>query len=134
MVRPKMIFRSPPRIINIMPGITGIISKAPVEERDIDRMIECMVHEPFYTSGKYINKKIGIYVGWVCHSGSFSDCMPIWNGTKDICLIFSGEDFTGLNEIQHLRSRGHGFESKDASYLVRLYEEMGLGFIERLNG
>ena len=77
-----------------MPGITGIISKAPVEERDLDRMIECMMHEPFYTSGKYIHKKIGISVGWVCHRGSFADCMPLWNGTKDICLIFSGEDFT----------------------------------------
>jgi asparagine synthase (glutamine-hydrolysing) len=117
-----------------VPGITGIISKAPVEERDIDRMIACMVHEPFYTSGKYINKKTGIYIGWVCHRGSFSDCMPIWNGTKDICLIFSGEDFTDLSDIKHPRAGGHACASEDASYLVRLYAETGIGFIERLNG
>ena len=88
-----------------MPGITGIISQAPVDARAIDRMIACMVHAPFYTSGKYINKQTGISVGWVCHSGSFADGMPIWNGTKDICLIFSGEDFTDLSERQHLRAR-----------------------------
>src|SRR5262249_7457816 len=75
-----------------------------------------------------------LYVGWVCHSGSFSDCMPTWNGTKDACLIFSGEDFIGLSETQHLRGGGHEFALEDASYLVRLYEEMGIGFIERLNG
>src|SRR5258706_14673819 len=90
--------RPPPRTVNIMPGIAGIISKAPVEESDIDRMIECMLHEPWYTSGKYINKKAGLHIGWVCHSASFADCMPIWNGTRDILLIFSGEDFTDLNE------------------------------------
>jgi asparagine synthase (glutamine-hydrolysing) len=93
-----------------------------------------MMHEPFYTSGKYIHKTTGIYVGWVCHSGSFADCMPIWNGAKDICLIFSGEEFTDLSEVQHLRAGDHEFASEDASYLVRLYEERGIGFIERLNG
>jgi asparagine synthase (glutamine-hydrolysing) len=117
-----------------MPGITGIISKAPVEEKDVDQMIESMVHEPSYSFGKYINKNLGLYIGWVCHNGSFSDCMPVWNESEDVCLIFSGEDFTDSTEIKDLRGRGHQFDTEDASYLVHLYEEMGLKFIDKLNG
>jgi asparagine synthase (glutamine-hydrolysing) len=49
-------------------------------------------------------------------------------------MIFSGEDFTGRSEIQQLRARGYACASEDASYLVCLYEELGLGFLERLNG
>lgn len=117
-----------------MPGIMGIISRALVEEREIDQMIGCLAHEPFYGFGKYINKKIGLYCGWVCHNGSFSDCMPVWNETKNVCLIFAGEDFRDPIEIDILKARGHQCDSENASYLVHLYEELGLKFIEKLNG
>ena len=66
--------------------------------------------------------------------GAFGDCLPIWNEKKDICLIFSGEDFADQADIDALRMRGHEFGSDDASYLVHLYEEMGCEFLEKLNG
>ena len=119
-----------------MPGIVGIIGSGSSAERkqSLDQMVKCMVHEPFYTSGTYINEGIGVWIGWVGHKGSFSDCLPIWNETRDICLIFSGEDFTDAADIEFLRVRGHDFGLENASYLVHLYEEAGLGFIEKLNG
>lgn len=97
-------------------------------------MIACMVHEASYGSGKYINKELGLYAGWTCHNGSFSDCMPIWNETRDILMIFSGEGFTDLGEIEGLKARGHDFALDNASYLVHLYEEVGIKFVEKLNG
>ncbi len=93
-----------------------------------------MMHEPYYNSGTYINERLGLWIGWIAHEGSFSDGMPIWNETKDVCLIFSGEDFTDLSEIEALKARGHEVDSGNASYLVHLYEELKLKFIERLNG
>jgi asparagine synthase (glutamine-hydrolysing) len=60
--------------------------------------------------------------------------MPIWNERKDICLVFSGEDFTDLGEIEGLRAQGHEFDSENASYLVHFYEELGDKFFEKLNG
>ena len=117
-----------------MPGITGIISKTMKEVIDVAQMTDSMLHEPTYNHGKYSNKYLGAYLGWVSHSGSFSDCMPIWNETRDVCLIFSGEDFTDSNEINELKNQGHQFHSDDASYLVHLYEERGLKFISQLNG
>jgi len=92
------------------------------------------MHEPFYTDGTYINEELGLWLGWANHAGSFSDCLPIWNEKKDICVLFSGEDFTDQADIDALRMRGHKFGSDDASYLVHLYEEMGFGFLEKLNG
>ena len=97
-------------------------------------MVQCLMHEPFYTDGTYINEELGLWLGWVNHEGSFSDCIPIWNEKKDICLLFSGEDFADQADVDALRMRGHEFAPDDASYLVHLYEEMGYAFLERLNG
>jgi asparagine synthase (glutamine-hydrolysing) len=119
-----------------MPGIVGIISQRPSEQYAalVKSMVNCLMHEPFYTDGTYINQEIGLWSGWTCHKGVFADCLPIWNEKKDICLLFSGEDFADQADVDALRTRGHEFGSGDASYLVHLYEEMGYAFLERLNG
>jgi asparagine synthase (glutamine-hydrolysing) len=93
-----------------------------------------MMHEPFYVSGTYINEEFGLWLGFVNQEGSFADCLPIWNEKRDICILFSGEDFTDQTDIDVLRRHGHEFGSEDASYLVHLYEEMGCEFLGKLNG
>ncbi len=119
-----------------MPGIVGIVSQRPSEQYYalVKSMVKCLIHEPFYTDGTYINEELGLWSGWACHEGTFGDCLPIWNEKKDICLLFSGEDFADQADIDALRVRGHEFGSDDASYLVHLYEEMGYQFLEKLNG
>jgi asparagine synthase (glutamine-hydrolysing) len=119
-----------------MPGIVGIIGQRPSEQNHavVKSMVQCLMHEPFYRDGTYTNEELGIWLGWVNHEGSFSDCLPIWNEKKDICLLFSGEDFADQADVDALRMRGHEFAPDDASYLVHLYEEMGCQFLERLNG
>jgi len=100
----------------------------------VESMVKCLKHEPFYSDGTYTNEELGLWSGWVCHEGTFGDCLPIWNEKKDICLLFSGEDFANQGDIDALRMRGHEFGSNNASYLVHLYEEMGCEFLEKLNG
>jgi asparagine synthase (glutamine-hydrolysing) len=119
-----------------MPGIVGIIGNEPAGQNAsaLGLMVKCMMHEPFYTSGSLVDRQLGVAIGWVCHAGSFADCMPIWNETKDVCLIFSGENFADCTEIDQLRVRGHQFRTDDASYLVHLYEEFGPKFLGKLNG
>src|SRR5271165_6607653 len=119
-----------------MPGIAGIIGTAcSVENRGkLDAMVQCMLHEKFYLSGTFINEPLSLSVGWVSHTDSFLECMPIWNEDKNICLIFSGEDYQDRLEIDQLRAKGHRFNSKYESYLVHLYEELGCKFLERVNG
>src|SRR5213082_1552809 len=119
-----------------MPGIVGIISQRPSEQYDalVKSMVNCLMHEPFYTNGTLGNEELGLWSGWACHKGALGDCLPIWNEKKDICLLFSGEDFTDQTDIGALGTRGHDLGSDDAGYLVHLYEEMGCEFLEKLNG
>jgi asparagine synthase (glutamine-hydrolysing) len=93
-----------------------------------------MLYEKFYGAGTYVNEEMSLSVGWVSIAGSFSDCMPLWNEERNICLIFSGDDYADRSEIDLLRAKGHKFNSEDASYLIHLYEEIGLEFLERING
>src|SRR5207253_7400983 len=117
-------------------GIVGIIAQRLSEQYPdlVKSMAKCLIHESFYRDGTYINEKVGLWSGWACHKGAFGDCLPIWNEKKDICLLFSGEDFADQTDIDALKMRGHEFGSDDASYLVHLYEAIGYEFFEKLNG
>src|SRR5947208_5027286 len=109
-----------------MPGITGIIRKDPCKEmgRDLQLMIDVMRHEPFYNSGQYINKDLGLYAGWICHQGAFSDCMPVISANKDVVLIFHGENYLDSETATRLRHSSDGVDESSASYLVDLYGEL----------
>ena len=119
-----------------MPGITGIICKQIIgdEECKLNIMLHSMMHESFYTSDSLIDPKIGVYVGGVCIKGSFPDCMPIYNEGRNIVMFFSGECFEDANVINSIKSRGHEFDSANASYLIHQYEEGEESFFKNLNG
>ena len=119
-----------------MPGIAGVIDNRlnPGDCAALDSMIQSMLHEKFYQWGTFISKQAGVGIGWVSHPGSFSDCMPVWNEEKSVFLIFTGEDYQDHSEIDRLRTEGHEFNPQNASYLVHLYEDLGLRFLGRMNG
>jgi len=119
-----------------MPGIGGLIRLGSPEQNQkaLDEMVGRMIHEESQVAGKYLNSSLGVYAGWVNHKGSFSDRLPWWNEAKDVCLIFSGETFVDQSEIEILKTKGHDFDPENGSYLPHLYEELGIGFLEKLNG
>jgi len=98
------------------------------------QMLAATLHEPFYKSGSHTDQQLGMAIGWTTHPGSFTDCLPVWNETKDICLVLAGEDFTDQSEIDRLRAKGHSFAGGDAGYLVHLYEDDPAAFFRKLNG
>ena len=117
-----------------MPGIAGFISNSKESPSTIDTMIRTMLHEPSYTSGTLSVERFGLSAGWVCHGNSYSDCLPIWIETKDVCLLFVGQNFFDESDAHDLRSRGHVFDRHDATSLVHLYEENSDSFFSKLNG
>jgi len=119
-----------------MPGLTGIISNRlnPGNRVELDAMVRCLLHEPFYKSGTFVSEELGVAVGWVSHTGLFSDCMPVWNEEKNVCLILTGEDYQDRSAIDRLRSEGHQFNGQKPSYIVHLYDDLDLKFLERMNG
>jgi len=118
-----------------MPGIVGLITKMPREraEAELKRMVDALRHESFYLAGIWIHEPSGVYVGWVARRGSFSDGMPIRNERKNLCLVFSGEEFPEPGTAQCLKERGHELDPKGPSYLVHLCEEDS-SFPANLNG
>jgi asparagine synthase (glutamine-hydrolysing) len=119
-----------------MPGIAGIIRKIPYEgiANDLHSMVEAMRHEKHYAAGRYINAESGLYVGWMNHQGSFSDCMPLVNHQDDVVLIFQGENFLDDESRTRLKRFGGGADESNARYLMDLYQESGENFVLRLNG
>jgi len=118
-----------------LPGIVGLITNRSrtVAERELLAMVESLRHEPFYTSGTWIDAEQGVYVGWVARCGSFADSMPLRNERGDVTLVFSGEEFPDPGLIPELRARGHKVEPCGPSYLVHRYEEEA-DFPKGLNG
>ena len=119
-----------------MPQIVGIVGKQRGSDSSaaLRAMLGCLMHEPFYASGSWSDDDGATAVGWTTLPGSFADCMPVWNEKRDICLVFAGETFADQADLDDLRRKDHIFESGNASYLVHLYEELGLKFFEKLNG
>ena len=119
-----------------MPGIVGIISKhnKAENEKDLDLMIHTMTHESYYKTGTYVNEDLGLYAGWVCQEGSFSDCMPVINQNKDLVLLYTGEDFQDRATIDRVTGNGDPAQGSNAGYLLDLYEENEEKFVELLNG
>ncbi len=119
-----------------MPGICGFVGGGVSEEntRVLRVMVQSMRHEPFYVVATYPNEMLGLWVGCVSCEHSFSDRMPIWNEEKNVCIFFFGEDYTDIADIQRLKARGCNVSAGNSAYLVHLYEEIGIEFIQRLNG
>ena len=108
-----------------MPGIVGLITKMPPEraEQELLRMLESMRHESFYETGTWVDKDLGVYVGWVAREGAFSAGMPLGTEDDGAVMVFSGEEFPEPGTVDRLRQRGHAIENGDQSYLAHLYED-----------
>jgi len=108
-----------------MPGIVGLITTMPREwaEPQLVRMVEALRHESFYETGTWIDESLGVYVGWAALKGSFADGMPVSNERGDVCLTFSGDDYSDPAVVRGLKQRGHSLNETRSSYLVHLSEE-----------
>jgi asparagine synthase (glutamine-hydrolysing) len=117
-----------------MPGIAGIIRRQPYEgiDRDLRVMVESMRHEAFYVGKQYVNKDIGLHVGWLSHPGSLGEQMPVISHDKRVVLIMVGEHFshsTNATTPNNRWSRDDG-----ALDLLHLFQESEDKFLGLLNG
>src|SRR5215831_3153349 len=112
-----------------MPGIAGLIGKISKEEglRRVETMLQAMAYEPFYSTGLYVNERLGVYAGWVVHPNSFCDCMPVKSIGGHAALLLDGEVFNS-------RERLGAVQAFNADYLAELYEVLGEAFFAELNG
>jgi asparagine synthase (glutamine-hydrolysing) len=118
-----------------MPGIVGLITKRPrqIAEAELCRMVEAIRHESFYRTGTWIDESLGAYVGWTALTGSFADGMPICSQRDDVCMIFSGEEYSHSRGATQVRISNETVGSVESGYLLRRYEE-DPNFVQNLNG
>jgi asparagine synthase (glutamine-hydrolysing) len=95
-------------------------------DRDLALMVDAMRHERQCSTGSYADDELGTVVGWVCHNGSFADCMPVVSNNGDTVLVFSGETYSPDSHV-------YG-KAPDASSLLDLYAKLGPDFYAHLNG
>ena len=109
-----------------MPGIVGIITKAPADQRELELQVEHMLtvmqHEPTYVSGKYELPQMGIYAGWVAHQGSLSSNQIFRSEQNDVALVFAGECFFNAETHSLLRQIGYDGNPSAGDWLIRPFE------------
>jgi asparagine synthase (glutamine-hydrolysing) len=60
---------------------------------------------------------------------------PLLNEAEDVIVVFNGEIYNQLELRRWLEERGHVLRSNsDGEILPHLYEELGVSFVEKLNG
>jgi asparagine synthase (glutamine-hydrolysing) len=78
-----------------------------------------------------------------CHVGAtrlsivdlHAGLQPVFNETRDICVVFNGEIYNHRELRGELRRLGHAFRTEtDTEVIVHLYEEMGDDCVRRLEG
>jgi len=118
-----------------VPGIVGFITEQPCSSAklQLEGMLKAVQHESFYNSGTWVEESLGVYVAWTALQRSFADGMPLSNGRRDVCLIFSGDEYPDPGRVQQVRTHGHQLRSTESAYLVHLYEEDPT-FVRNLNG
>jgi len=118
-----------------MPGIVGLITRLPraSAEPQLRSMMKAICYEPFYNTGIWIDESLGVYVGWTVLRDSFSDGMPLKSATGDVCLVFSGEEYSDDRIAHHARNGNRSNGSSEAGYLIPRYQE-DPSFIQNLNG
>src|SRR4029077_16688791 len=92
-------------------------------QRELQRMLETLRHDNSYTSGTWLDERLGVYVGWVARKNSFCDEMPLTNEREDVVLAFSGEEYPEPGAASRLKNQGHALATEGSSYIVHLYEE-----------
>lgn len=118
-----------------MPGLIGFIdiNKKNAKELILEKMIQSAKHESWYHVDKYIKGKLAIAR---INLGIFNpETHPIFNEDKSAFIFFQGEIYDYDNIKRKLEKRGHIFKiNNDAEFVLHLYEERGLNFVNNLNG
>src|SRR5437899_2342976 len=116
-----------------MCGIAGYCgSKSHVA---LDAMIRTLLHRGPDELGFYQDAGIGLANARLKIVDLEGGHQPLCGEDSRVWVTFNGEIFNHMTERTNLERRGHLFSTNaDTEVLVHLYEEYGLGFIDRLNG
>ncbi len=118
-----------------MCGVTGLFGSFDLER--IDAMTACLSHRGPDEQGFFREPGSGLALGHRRLSiiDLAGGTQPIFNEDSSVVVLFNGEIYNYVELREDLRKRGHVFRTEsDTETIVHLYEEMGDGFPQKLNG
>lgn len=121
-----------------MCGIAGIISidNSELENSDsLNRMLSITKHRGPDDTSLLVNKNFQIGMNRLSIIDLETGNQPIYNSSKNICIFFNGEIYNYIEIKNELLKLNHKFYTNgDTEVILHLYEEIGIKFVEKLNG
>ena len=118
-----------------MCGIAGVIDTKPVERKNLQEMVNTLIHRGPDSEGYFIDKNVGMGIRRLSVIDIETGNQPIYNEDKSIVVVCNGEIYNFRELREKLKKRGHQFYTKgDIEPLVHLYEEKGEEFVKELTG
>ncbi|MFD6909046.1 asparagine synthase (glutamine-hydrolyzing) [Streptomyces sp. NPDC060077] len=121
-----------------MCGITGAVAlgAAPaVDAHVLDAMTATLLHRGPDSAGRYLDAHAGFGFRRLSIVGLHAGDQPIRNEDGSLVLVCNGEIFNHRELRAELEAKGHRFTTQsDVEVIVHLFEEHGVGLLDRLNG
>jgi len=122
-----------------MCGLVGIYhfdeNKEGIKRDILINMLRPIAHRGPDEFGIYISNDVGLGSARLSIIDLKTGSQPVYNEDKTKWVVFTGEIYNYKELRSQLIHAGHRFYSKgDTEVIVHLYEELGIKFIDRLNG
>jgi asparagine synthase (glutamine-hydrolysing) len=121
-----------------MCGINGFMIHQKLDidvEYILTKMNQKIIHRGPDAEGIYINENAAIGMRRLSVIDLSHGDQPIFNETKDLCIVFNGEIYNYKELKAELLKVGHVFSTEsDTEVILHGYEEYGTNIIEQLNG
>ncbi len=115
-----------------MPAIAGIIATPGTPAGDsIDTMLQRMGAGLASSTGRCSIAPLGATLGWVSQQDHPANPTIVWNRESTVCLLFTGEDFSGTNPGTRPST---GSREADVAALLDRYQSSERQFLRDLNG
>ncbi|UGY29633.1 asparagine synthase (glutamine-hydrolyzing) [Bradyrhizobium septentrionale] len=101
----------------------------------IKAMTQTLAHRGPDDCGHFVNDGVGLGFRRLSIIDLFTGNQPLANEDQTIFLVCNGEIFNHRELRAEMIAKGHRFRSQtDVEVLIHLYEELGDGFLGRING
>ena len=120
-----------------MCGICGIINfdDSQVLEKEINLMNDEMFLRGPDDFGTYVKNNLGMAMRRLSIIDVDKGHQPMFSNDGKIIIVFNGEIYNYLELKSNLIKKGHKFSTtSDTEVVVKMYEEYGERFIEKING
>jgi asparagine synthase (glutamine-hydrolysing) len=117
-----------------MCGITGFIGDG--DRATLERMVATLTHRGPDGSGFWDCEGAFLGMRRLAIIDIETGAQPMFNEDDRLVVVFNGEIYNHIELRDELLRAGHRFRSdhSDTEVIVHLFEEHGLGFLDRLNG